>query len=411
MKNRTARQIWRAVAVLTALAAVLVLTACGPATDFEERAVEFTAILPITGAAGAEVQVTHSGCSDYVTYFNEQEAIPGVRIKYTWSDTGRQYFLFLSQYEKAVEREVPVMFTLEADGLRTLKDRFAKDEIVALANGGGFEDVMYSPGWRYCQGPSTAEQFALVVDYFMENWDEPRPPRLAFVVVDIEWGREVLVEGTKYAQSLGFEILPTEVVSVVILDATTQLVRLREQEADIVYLQALPSSGTGPFLRDAERLGLLDKMQFIGTETGMGDKLIGMTGSASEGFLMAMITPWFEETDVPGVSLMLDSQMKYRGKVEKETGYRNGFVVASVACEAIKQAIDNVGYENVDGAAIKEALDNMEDFDVHGLAGITYKDRASDHRGITKAAVHQVQGGKIVRLSEWQELAKLWTER
>jgi hypothetical protein len=103
--------------------------------------------------------------------------------------------------------------------------------------------------------------------------------------------------------------------------------------------------------------------------------------------------------------------MKYRGKVEKETGYRNGFVVAAVACEAIKQAVDNVGYENVDGAAIKEALDNMEDFDVHGLASITYKDRPSDHRGITQAAVHQVQDGKIVRLSDWQELPKLWTER
>ena len=70
-----------------------------------------------------------------------------------------------------------------------------------------------------------------------------------------------------------------------------------------------------------------------------------------------------------------------------------------------------MGYENVDGAAIKEALDNMEDFDVHGLASITYKDRPSDHRGITQAAVHQVQDGKIVRLSDWQELPKLWTER
>jgi branched-chain amino acid transport system substrate-binding protein len=411
VKNGMARQIWRGVAVLAALAVVLVLTACAPATDIEERAVEFTSILPITGAAGAEVQVTHLGCSDYVSYFNEEEAIPGVRIKYTWSDTGRQLFLFLSQYEKACDRGVPVMFTLEADGLRVLNDRFAKDEIVALADGGGFEDVMYSPGWRYCQGPSTAEQFALVADHLMENWNEPRPPRLAFVVVDIEWGREVLVEGTKYAQSLGFEILPTEIVGVVILDATTQLVRLREEKADIVYLQALPSSGTGPILRDAERLGLLSEMQFIGTETGMGDKLIGMTGTASEGFLMAMITPWFEETEVPGVRLMLDSQMKYRGKVEREIGYRNGFVVAAVACEAIKQAVDNVGYENVDGAAIKEALDNMEDFDVHGLASITYKDRPFDHRGITQAAVHQVQDGKIVRLSDWQELAKLWTER
>ncbi len=410
MKNRTARQIWRGVTVLIILAAVLVLTACTPGTKSEEKTVEFASILPLTGAASAEVQITNLGCSDYVNYFNEQGAIPGVSIKYTWSDTGQQYSLFRSQYEKAVERGVPVMFALESDGLRSLNDTFARDKMAVLADGGGFEDVMYSPGWRYCQGPSTAEQFAVVADYIMKNWNEPRAPRLAFMVVDMEWGREVLVEGTKYAQNLGFEILPTEIVPIVVLDATTQLLRLREEGADFVYIQALPSSGLGPILRDAERLGLLGEMQFITTETGEGEKMIGITGAAGEGLLMAMITPWFDETDIPGIKLMLDSQMKYHGRVDKETGYRNGFIVAAVACEAIKQAIDNVGYENIDGAAIKEALDNMENFDVQGLASITYKDRPSDHRGITQAAVYQIQGGKIVRLSDWQECSSLRPE-
>jgi ABC-type branched-subunit amino acid transport system substrate-binding protein len=68
----------------------------------------------------------------------------------------------------------------------------------------------------------------------------------------------------------------------------------------------------------------------------------------------------------------------------------------------MRRAIENVGYENLDGRAIKEALDGMKDFDVYGLASITYK--PDDHRGSAKMAVYQVRGGKIVRVSDWREV-------
>ena len=71
-------------------------------------------------------------------------------------------------------------------------------------------------------------------------------------------------------------------------------------------------------------------------------------------------------------------------------------------CEAIRKAIENVGYEDVDGRAIKEALDGIKDFDVYGLASITYE--PDDHRGATEMAVYEVRGGEIVRASDWREV-------
>jgi hypothetical protein len=85
--------------------------------------------------------------------------------------------------------------------------------------------------------------------------------------------------------------------------------------------------------------------------------------------------------------------------------YDVGWVPAAVACEALKKAMDNVGYDNLDGLAIKEAIDSIQDFDIYGLATVTYK--ADDHRGITRGAVYQVEDGKIVRASDWQEASKL----
>jgi hypothetical protein len=163
-------------------------------------------------------------------------------------------------------------------------------------------------------------------------------------------------------------------------------------------------------LRDAERLGLLSQMHFTGSELGMPEETIELTGVASEGYLMSKVLPWFDETEVPGIKLMIDKQMEYHGKVKENMGYESGWIMGTLACEAIKGAIEHVGYENLDGAAMKEVLDNMKDFDVYGLASVIYRDRPLDHRGITKLAAYEVMGGKIARVTDWREAPTLVPE-
>jgi branched-chain amino acid transport system substrate-binding protein len=409
MGNRSVRKkiVWSA---MLALAALLLFAACCSPPIAEEKKVEFAGIVPITGPVAASIQIQVKATQDYVRYFNEQAVIPSVPIEFLWGDTSMQPAMFFSHYEKFVARGVPVIWCMEGDALLGYKDRFASDHVVAIGSAIGFEDHSYDPGWMYLQCPTMAEQFAAVAEYCKENWKEERAPRLAFVGIESVWGDEPQPEGKKYAQSLGFEILPSEIVPYVVVDATAQLLRLKAQEADFVYMQVLPSS-LAPTLRDAERLGLLDQMHFVGVETGMGEKVIQMTGSASEGYLMSMIAPWFDETDNPGIRLMIDKQMEYHGYVDRDNAYRNGWIQTAVICEAIKNAIENVGYENLDGVAIKQALDNMEDFDVDGLVTVTYKDRPFDHRGITRQAVYEVTGGNIVRMTDWREAPSLVPER
>jgi branched-chain amino acid transport system substrate-binding protein len=410
MRNRIVKGEKLGIAVLAiALVALLLGTACAPASTVKGKTVVVGGIFSLTGGAGADCQIQLMGIQDYLRYFNEQQGIPGVSIQLSWGDCAANYAVFRSTYEKFVERGIPVMMTLEAIGMTADKDRFAKDEVVMLGDAMGFEEMSYSPGWRYCMSPTLAEQFAAVVAHFSESWEEARPPKVAFIAIDHFWGRDPQAEGTKYAQSLGFEVLPPEFVPFVVLDASTQLLRLKEEGADLVYLQALVGC-LGPILRDAERLGLVGQMQFAGFGGTISNKIIDMSGVASEGYLMSMISPWFDETDIPGVRLMLDTQMKYHGKVERQIAYCNGWVETAVACEAIKRAIEDVGYDNLDGMAIKEALDNMQDFDVDGLASITYKDRVFDHRGTTKLAICEITGGKIVRVTDWREAPSLVPE-
>jgi hypothetical protein len=285
-------------------------------------------------------------------------------------------------------------------------ERLGRHEIVAFSQA-ALHDITY-PGfdYYYTHVPTSPDQFAVFLHYFMENWEEERPPRLGTVGIDHTSGYS-LRYATGYARSLGFEVLPSEVVPHVVLDATAQLLRLKDAGADLVHIQALAPS-VGPTLRDAERLGLLDQIQFAGHPSAMGERVIKMTGVASEGFLISRPYPWFDEPEIPGIKLMIDNMMKYHGQVTRDGEYFFGWVGAAVICEAISRAIEDVGYENLDGLAIKEALDGMEDFDVYGLASITYK--AGEHRGSTKMAAYEVRAGEIVRLSDWREapVARDW---
>jgi branched-chain amino acid transport system substrate-binding protein len=402
MRNSMVKGKRLGIAILAiTLATLLVLTACAPQPVVGEKEAQFTWIVPLTGPGASAVQMQLQFAQDYVRYFNERETIPGVRIEVLWRDTMMQTALFYSHYERSVAAGVPLILGFEFAAMFGLRERFERDGVVCLSLT-SMQELMYPTNdWIYAMSPPSAEQAAAMLQYFMENWEEERPPRLAFVGLDQPFGQEPRY-AMEYARSLGFEVLPPETVPIIVMDATIELLRLRAAGADLLFLQTAPM-GTWGILRDAERLGVLDQFQFAGPSFSMGEKIMTTAGAAaSEGFLIVSPYPWFDETEVPGIKLMIDDMMKYYGKVERDRENIYGWVSAAIQCEAISKAVENIGYDNLDGHAIKEGFDGMKDFDVYGLTSITYK--PDDHRGPTKVAIYQVRGGEIVRVSDWREV-------
>jgi len=390
-----------------ALIALLLLVACAPGVPAEkEKVMEVGYISPFTGAGAAQEQISLSAVLDYIRYFNEENRIPGVTVEVLWGDSASSLDRFVSIYERFKARRIPVMMSNDTFGIVPRQSTFERDKI-PLLSANPVKEIVYPPHWYYFFRPSWAEQFAAVADYVMENWQEETPPKLALIGVDSTFGRQPIPEATDYAESLGIEMLPAEFVPYVVLDASGQLLRLSDQEADFVYISGLIVT-SGPILRDAERLGLFDQMQFCGLEASAGKRLIEMAGAASDGYFFPKTLPAIDETEVPGIKLMQDVQMKYHGKVLREEEYVVGWAEIAVTCEAIRRAVEERGYENVDGSAIKEAFDSIEDFDVYGLVNISYT--LEDHRGSTKAALYQVRDGKIVRATDWRNAPMLVPE-
>jgi len=399
------RKAIQAAILALGLVALLLVIACAPPTTLPpgEKVVEIGHIPLLTGGGGTADQPSFLAAQDYVRYFNEEKGIPGVTIKLVWRDCGTQQAGFLSAYRMLVDGGVPVMFSNYATILEGLKPQLEKDQI-PFVTGGGTRPTIYPPGWIFADAPPRGEWATAVLDYFMQNWREERPPKLQFFILDSTWGREVAEEATKYAESTGFEVLPLEVCPHVVIDSIPQLLRIREREADLVYIQHI-ITGAGPIMKDVERLGLQDKMQFAGTDSVVGESLIAMAPVSVEGFLSPKALPWIDETEIPGIKTMIDRQLKYHGKVQERPEYVGGWFDEAIVCEAVKRALDEVGYENLDGPAVKRALESMKDFDVDGLAKISYG--PEDRSGCSSFAVYKVQGGKIVRVTDWREVTIL----
>ncbi len=407
MRNRMAKEKSPGIVLAIALAVLLLFTACDPGPPAEkEKVVRIGMIAPLTGAPAAVVQYGWRNIVDYIRYF-EEEGIPGVTlppgvtVELLWGDSGFEVPRAISIYERMRERNVVFFYTpspVEGEGL---KSRFERDGVPSIVMSVS-EGMMYPPGWIFTVYPTESERFAILCDWIMENWEEERPPRVALMGTDSPSGRSPEVMGTAYAESIGIEMLPFEIVPYVPLDVTTQLLRLHERGADFVYIQSIWSTVL-PIMKDAERLGLTDKIRFGGMENSQAIALLEL-GPAVEGYFAARSAPWYEESP-----FLIDMYMRYRGHIDTEGDGAITLLFVPAMIEAISIAIEEVGYENLDGRAVKEAMYSIKDFDPHGL-GRTLTYTPEDHRGAPSVQIHEVQGGEVVPVSDWREVPMLMPE-
>jgi branched-chain amino acid transport system substrate-binding protein len=401
MKNRMAKPIQRGVAILAmALTAVLLFAGCAPAPTVEEgKVVDIGAIAPLTGPVATAGQSSLGGQLDYIRYFNEEQSIPGVTLKVIWIDSGLDPVRKASGFHRLMERGVVALLVCEAGtGLESLVE---KNEMPTVVQG-ITESAMYPPSWMYGVFPTEGERFAVMADWIMENWKEARPPRITLVGPDVEYSRENEATSKRYAESIGMEWLPPEFVPYVSLDSTVQLLRLSARGADFVYVGHTWPVAV-PVLKDADRLGLVDEITFCLWDGAVVGELVDMLGPTAQGLFGPKMRPVLSEVDNPGVAWARELWSKYYGTKPIETMQYQSISHAPPIPQAIKIAIEKVGYENLDGRAVKEALDTLEDFDPHGFGTpFTYTD-PEVRRGSPWVRVYQIQGTDLVPVSDWRE--------
>ncbi|UCG82489.1 MAG: ABC transporter substrate-binding protein [Dehalococcoidia bacterium] len=398
MGDRMAKGKGVGIAILAvALAALLLFTACGPATrpTEKEKVVRIGWISALTGPAAGPNQYAHWVIEDYIKYANDENLVPGVTLVLDWEDGMLDLVRELSAYRKMVDRGDPIIIGIaDAAAFRKIVE---KDQ-TPLLNMAISPESIYPPSWTYSVYPLWEESFSVWAQWVVDNWKEGRPPRVGLIGPDEVSGPPSMERAKPYVEELGMEMLPSELIPWVPLDTTTQLLRLKDREADYIYICAIWTTAV-PVLKDAERLGLLKDIQFSGAENTQSQGLLKAMGATVEGYAAPRIYPWWQETDYPGIKLLQDMRRRYGGRFDFQGDEANTLAFVVVAVEAAKRAVEKVGYENLDGPAVKEGLDSLRDFDVYGIKTISYT--PEDHRGTDTAKIYMIQGGQPVPVSDW----------
>ena len=188
------------------MAVLLLVTACAPAptTPAGEKKVEVGVLFPLTGGGGPAVQPAFQGLMDYVRYFNEEEGLPGGTVEVLWRDTMTQRPPFLSGWSAFVGQQVPLMFIASPHDLAAIWNRLEKDQTPILIVATDSSLQIEPPGWVFDAWCPAGEQLSVVLDYYMENWKEERPPKLGFFAYSGTYGVEAVADAAPYAESIGF---------------------------------------------------------------------------------------------------------------------------------------------------------------------------------------------------------------
>ncbi len=157
-------------------------------------------------------------------------------------------------------------------------------------------------------------------------------------------------------------------------------------------------------------LGLKDEFILAGDNWAMD--LATYAFVSDPALAVGLISPfpylWWTDTDHPGIQYaqaLFDANE--RGPGEHNVGYLLLVAGVDVAVQAIENAIDDVGYDNLTGAAVHKALTEMGPYE--GLDGVIRLDYSDGSRSPHVAQIRQIQGGPdaFVVLQDWTETPDL----
>ena len=344
------------------------------------------------------------GVRDYVRYINEEKGGVGngVTIKLNWVDYQYKIPQAIVAYAKFVKRDrVVAIIGFGTGDSEALKTKIVKDQIPYMSASFS-QHLVWPPKWNFLPVVTYADQVRMVMKYIRSQWQKPENPKMAIIYNDSGFGRAPLEPAKGYAKEIGIDLVGTEVVGLQDLDATSQLLRIKEKGVDFVFMQE-NFVATSTVLKDARKLGL-EGVIFTGNFWGTGAKLAELAGEAAEGYLGIMPFAIWSDEGV-GVQFAHELNARYHPDVKmREPQYIAGLVNAMIFVQAIEVALKGVGGDpdKVTGKQVFRALEGMKDFDTRGLVTpVGYG--PNERRGAKKGRLVTVQNGTLVTATDWIE--------
>jgi len=378
-------------AILGILSAAALLTGTARAQE-----IKVGGIFDLTGITSDVGKPFAQGTQDYVAMVNAGAGVNGKKIKLMGSDYAYKIPEAVALYKRYQEEKVVLIAGWGTGDTLALKDFINKDKTPYLSASfaGDLTDPAKTP-YNFFVAPSYSDQIRAWLSWVKEDWkDKTRNPKVAFFYGDNAYGKAPMEAGRRFAKENGIDVVDEEILPGNFQDATSQLLNMKQKGADYAYIN-VTTTGVSLVLKGAKALGLTTK--FGSNPYGFSEQLPQVAKETAEGVTGVVPHVPFG-SDVPGMKALVDYHKANHPNDTHDAMYVRGWATAMVWVEALKRA-DKAGKLN--GEGVKAALETFKDFDMGGLTNpITYT--PADHRPTTRTAVFMVQGGKLVKVKEFE---------
>ena len=359
----------------------------------------------LSGPLAGSSQDWVSGMKDCVRHINKEKGgVRGHQLKFTLIDFKMEAALAISGWERLKSENAVMISSGPAPLVPMITNSSQEDRIPILTSAGVTMEQIYptEPSYYFATFPHSRVIYMSVVELMEEDWKQrgnAGSPRVAFDTVSFGnlgrvWSKCVRVE----TEAKGWDYIQTR-SPLVLVEVTTQVLQMKQFDPDYVYLGITGPSAIA-FLKEFERQNF-HPITYAGMLIATSN-VWDAVGELAAGIPFYTRTPQWWDLDNEGVVLVRELNARWHPEVtSRGMTYLYGFFSFVAVAEAMGRAVDQVGYENLNGEAMKEAWETIRDFDSVG-SGVRYTWTPNDHRGIQGCLWYQfTEEGTMEKVHDW----------
>jgi len=389
--------------VVAAALITLPLAGCAPSAAPKEKYVTFLSLSDLTGPGAGlvfpVVEAMNLGFED----INAKGGVDDVKINVITVDTRYDTARTTSAYKRyRTEHKVVYAFIPLTPGVKALEPLMKVDKVPSMTPADG--EFQAKIGWVFLAALPYQDGFAASLDWMLNDWKakgNPGMPLVGYMSWDNAYGREALRGGKEYAEKLGVKLLPPEFFPTGSADHTVWLSRINDSGANYCFLGGVDPTQS-LILRDAYKLGLTKKIQFVSDFWGL-DENVGLKvhPEATEGAVL--VSPFVRGDEARTIPYVVETWNRHMKApiTEMKALFPGGLLMSKHVEQALKMALQDVGYDNMDGEAMYKAYQKLTGFDSGGVMGPGCAYSPTSRKSNDFVRFYQVQSGKSVPITDW----------
>jgi len=367
------------------------------------KVVKVGRLTDLTGPYASICPPILAGFTDYAEFLNKKKGgIDGVPIEVLWTDVQQDAAKSVTAYKRFKGAGCLVVSGASSGQTFAIKKLLEEDRIPMVTQAMNLS--LYMPATDTLWANNVAnpgETVAPVIWFDTQAWDRAKMGRawkIGFLIMDTAYTKGGLPGMYNYCDVNGIEMVGTEITPPPTLDYSTNIKRLVDAGADVIFV-SLCGAACGIALKQMLELGVLAPLDDAIKTPG---KIVPLLNDCSFYISSMMAAPeaakycyggapwgaWHEMDKFDGVKERNDWMMDKYGhiwhSVEEDDGsYNAGWNCMKVIAEAIERAVKAVGWDKLDGeAVIQKGLKGLKVTKNIVSCDLSYADYEGDRIGV-----------------------------